>query len=251
MRLLGDFRHEQTDPQHFYGSLARDSVDLISDLYVGATGHTLAGKTVLDVGGGPGYFAEQFDAVGARYIPVEPDPTEMHAAGLQVHGAVRGSGMALPILDGAVDVCFSSNVAEHVPEPWVMAQEMLRVTKPGGLMVLSYTVWHGPFGGHETGRWHYFGGERAARRYARKHGREPKNRFGTSLFAVTVADGLRWARSLSDDQLLATFPRYHPRWAWWVVRIPGVREVFTSNLVIVASPPVRESHPSDREIHAQ
>lgn len=251
VRLLSDFGHEQSDPQHFYGALARDSVDMIGDLHFGATGHSLQGKVVLDVGGGPGYFAEVFGEAGARYIPVEPDPSEMHAAGLQVHGAVRGSGMALPFRDGSVDVCFSSNVAEHVPDPWAMADEMLRVTKPGGLMVLSYTVWLGPFGGHETGPWHYLGGERAARRYVRKHGKEPKNRYGTSLFAVRASDGLRWARSQSSGDVLAMFPRYHPRWAWWLLRIPALRELLVSNLVIAASPPVREIPCQGTENHAQ
>lgn len=78
-----------------------------------------------------------------------------------------------------------------------MAEEMLRVTKPGGLMVLSYTLWWGPFGGHETGPWHALGGEYAAKRYLRKTGREPKNRFGVSLFKVGATDGLRWARGTS------------------------------------------------------
>ncbi len=233
VRLLSDFRFEQTDPDRFYGALATDSLELIGDLHAGATGRTLEGLTVLDVGGGPGYFADAFRGAGATYVPVEPDPTEMHAAGLPAHGGIRGSGMALPVRDASVDICFSSNVAEHVPQPWTMADEMLRVTKPGGLMVLSYTLWWGPFGGHETGPWHAFGGEYAARRYARKHGREPKNRFGVSLFDVGAADGLTWARSTTDGDLLAAFPRYHPRWAWWLVRVPLVREFLVSNLVLV------------------
>jgi len=231
--LLSDFRHEQSAPDIFYGALARDSVELISDLHEGHTGRYLDGLTVLDVGGGPGYFAEVFQAAGARYIPVEPDPSEMHAAGLTVGGAVRGSGLALPFLDSSVDICFSSNVAEHVSEPWLMAEEMLRVTKPGGLMVLSYTLWWGPFGGHETGPWHALGGEYAAKRYLRKTGREPKNRFGVSLFKVGATDGLRWARGTSQGTLLAAIPRYHPSWAWWMVRVPGLREFLVSNLVVV------------------
>ncbi|MDG3010286.1 class I SAM-dependent methyltransferase [Rhodococcus sp. D2-41] len=234
VRLLSDFRFEQSDPDRFYGALAADSVHLIEDLHRGATGSDLSGTVVLDVGGGPGYFADGFRAVGATYLPVEPDPTEMHARDIDLSGvAVRGSGMALPIRTGSVDVCFSSNVAEHVPQPWQMADEMLRVTKPGGLMVLSYTLWWGPFGGHETGRWHYLGGERAARRYRRKTGHEPKNRFGRSLFAVHCGEGLRWARSTTDGELLAAFPRYHPRWAWWMVRVPVLRELLVSNLVVV------------------
>lgn len=236
LRLLGSFRHEQSDPALFYGGIATDTAELTRDFYADLTGRDLTGTTVLDVGGGPGYFADEFTAAGARYIPVEPDPSEMHAAGLTVPGAVRGSGMALPFRDDAVDICISSNVAEHVPRPWLMADEMLRVTKPGGLMIFSYTVWLGPFGGHETGPWHYLGGEYAARRYRRRHGHEPKNRFGRSLFVVTAAEGMRWADQARDRaHILATFPRYHPHWAWWLVRTPGLREVLVSNLVVVAA----------------
>ncbi|MQY23517.1 class I SAM-dependent methyltransferase [Nocardia macrotermitis] len=234
LRLLGSFRFEQTDPALFYGGIATDTAELIGDFYRDLTGCSLTGAIVLDVGGGPGYFADEFTAAGARYLPVEPDPTEMHAAGLSVRGAVRGSGMALPFRDDALDICLSSNVAEHVPHPWRMAEEMLRVTRPGGLMMLSYTVWAGPFGGHETGPWHYLGGEYAARRYRRRTGHEPKNRFGTSLFAVRAADGLRWAAHAGDRaDVLAAFPRYHPRWAWWLVRVPLIRELLVSNLVLV------------------
>ncbi|MEV6431423.1 class I SAM-dependent methyltransferase [Nocardia sp. NPDC051463] len=234
MRLLGSFRFEQSDPALFYGELAADSAAMIGDFYADVTGRGLRDATILDVGGGPGYFADEFIKTGARYLPVEPDPSEMHAAGLSVSGAVRGSGMALPFRDDAVDICFSSNVAEHVPHPWLMADEMVRVTRPGGLIVLSYTVWLGPFGGHETGPWHYLGGEYAARRYQRKHGKEPKNRFGKSMFAVTAVDGLHWATTTPAD-VRTIFPRYHPRWAWWLVRIPLLRELLVSNLVVVAT----------------
>ncbi|GGF93488.1 putative methyltransferase [Rhodococcoides trifolii] len=231
--LASDFRYEQTDPALFYGNLAVDTAALVDDVYVGATGRALDGAVILDVGGGPGYFADAFARVGARYLSVEPDPAEMHAADLQVHGSVRGSGTALPFRTSSVDVCMSSNVAEHVRDPWAMAEEMLRVTAPGGIVVLSYTLWWGPFGGHETGPWHFLGGERAARRYARTHGHEPKNRYGKSLFAVGASDGLRWATTTPNGELLSAFPRYHPRWAWWLVRVPVVRELLVSNVVLV------------------
>ena len=113
-----------------------------------------------------------------------------------------------------------------------MAREMLRVTKPGGLVIMSYTVWLGPFGGHETGLWqHYVGGAFARDRYTRVHGHAPKNVFGESLFAVSAREGLSWARS--SGRSWCAFPRYHPWWAWWVVRVPVLREFLTSNLVLV------------------
>jgi SAM-dependent methyltransferase len=144
---------------------------------------------------------------------------------------VRASGTSLPFASGSVDVCLSSNVAEHVRDPWRLGNEMLRVTRPGGLVVLSYTVWLGPFGGHETGLTHYLGGARAAERYTRKHGHRPKNNYGSSLFAVSVRDGLEWAAS--TGALIAAFPRYHPRWAWWTTAVPGLREFAVSNQVLV------------------
>ncbi|MCH9732034.1 MAG: class I SAM-dependent methyltransferase [Actinomycetia bacterium] len=238
LRLLAGFRFEQSDPDRFYGAVAADTVAMASDLWASVNGSTPRGLTLLDVGGGPGYFASAFTDAGFRYIGVEPDPREMHAAAPRVHRRagvfVRASGMALPFADASVDICLSSNVAEHVPEPWRMGEEMLRVTRPGGLAVLSYTVWLGPFGGHEMGLTHYLGGRCAADRYARKHGHRAKNDYGSSLFAVSAAEGLKWAAR--SGTLIAAFPRYHPRWAWSLTRVPVLREFTVSNLVLVLSP---------------
>ncbi|OBH23737.1 SAM-dependent methyltransferase [Mycobacterium sp. E342] len=238
VRLLSEFRFEQSDPARFYGALAADTAAMVSDLWLAARGEPPAGRTVLDVGGGPGYFSAAFEDLGFRYIGVEPDPSEMHAAQRSPADGpgvfVRASGMALPFADDSVDICLSSNVAEHVPRPWQLGNEMLRVTKPGGLAVLSYTVWLGPFGGHETGLAHYLGGARAAARYARKHGHPAKNNYGSSLFAVSAAEGLDWAAS--TGAAVAAFPRYHPRWAWWLTSVPLLREFGVSNLVLVLRP---------------
>nr|WP_276202930.1 class I SAM-dependent methyltransferase [Jiangella muralis] len=207
--------------------LAADSVAQLS-VYA-----DLRETLVLDVGGGPGYFRDAFRRAGARYLSVDSDLGELSARGEPEPGSVMGSGMALPIRDGAADVCYSSNVLEHVPDPWTMAEEMLRVTRPGGIVYLSFTVWLSPWGGHETAPWHYLGGESAARRYRRRHGHEPKNRFGASLFPVSVADALLWARHTPHGELLDAFPRYHPWWARGVVRVPGLRELATWNLAVV------------------
>ncbi len=225
VRMFRGFLVEQTDPDRFYRMLAADSVRQVSTL------HGLADQVVLDVGGGPGYFADAFRAAGARYVSVDADAGEMSAAGLAAGGSVLGSALALPFRTGSVDLCYSSNVLEHVPDPWGMGRELLRVTRPGGRVFLSFTNWLSPWGGHETAPWHYLGGRRAAERYQRRTGRPPKNEFGRSLFPVSVGAALRWANS-SGAVLEATFPRYHPWWARGVVHVPMVREVATWNLVL-------------------
>ncbi len=237
MRLLSEFRYEQRRPDRFYGALAADTAAMVDDLWRATHGEPAAGRLLLDVGGGPGYFASAFTGAGVTYLGVEPDPTEMHAAPSVDVGSgsfVRASGMALPFADDSVDICLSSNVVEHVRWPWRLGDEMLRVTRPGGLVVLSYTVWLGPFGGHEMGLTHYLGGARAARLYTHRHGHPPKNNYGSSLFPVSAADGLRWARS--SGALVAAFPRYHPRWVWWTTSVPVLREFVVSNLVLVLRP---------------
>jgi SAM-dependent methyltransferase len=224
---LREFRYEQPDPARFYTALAEDSARQLAK-YV-----DLSGRTLLDVGGGPGYFRDAFRAAGATYFSLDADVGELSGMGDIASGTVIGSGMQLPFAEESLDVTYSSNVLEHVVDPWRMADDMLRVTKPGGVVFLSYTVWYGPWGGHETAPWHYLGGGFARRRYARKHGKEPKNRFGDSLFKVTVRDGLGWARQQESAEVLDLTPRYNPWWTRWMLRLPGVREVATWNLAIV------------------
>lgn len=233
IRLLRSFKYEQPRPDIFYGGLAQDTAELIAAL---SRDSQLDPHRVLDVGGGPGYFADAFAQRGMEYFGVEPDVGEMAAAGISVANAVRGDGTALPFHSNTFDVTYSSNVAEHIPNPWDMGDEMLRVTRPGGLVVMSYTVWLGPFGGHETGLWeHYVGGGFARDRYTKKHGHPPKNVYGTSLFNVSCREGLDWAKAMdaAGHDVIVTFPRYHPSWAWWIVKVPVLREFFTSNLVVV------------------
>lgn len=226
-RLFRDFRVEQTDPDRFYSALASDSIAQLRQFTA------LDGAKVLDVGGGPGYFADAFADAGAWYVPVEYDHGELSARGGVSVRSVMADGARLPFHDGSFDVVYSSNVLEHVPDRGAMVREMVRVAAPGGLVFAAYTVWFGPWGGHETSPWHVLGGMRARRRYLRVHGREPKNRFGESMFAVTVAEGLGLAHDLPQADLVAVFPRYLPRATWWLLKVPGVREVATWNLALV------------------
>jgi len=226
--LFAAFRKEQTDPAHFYGTLARDTVAQLRSYT------PLRGRTVVDVGGGPGYFADELRSAGARCVCVDADAHEMrlHGREADTHG-VQGSALELPLRAGSVDVCFSSNVLEHVPDRVRMADEMVRVTRPGGLVYLSYTLWLSPWGGHETSPWHYLGGSYAAERFTREHGHRPKNDFGRTMYAAYAAEMLRWARSRTDVEPVDIRPRYLPDWMKPIVHVPFLREVITWNLLLV------------------
>lgn len=228
VRLFRDFRVEQSDPDRFYGNMARDSVAQLSQVA------DLRGSHVLDVGGGPGYWADAFADAGARYTPLDADAGELALHGrIPLPGTVIGDGQRLPFRDDAFDLVYSSNVGEHVPLPWTMGDEMVRVCRPGGLVFYSYTLWYGPWGGHETAPWHYLNGDFAARRYARRTGHQPKNVYGESLFPVSLRQGLNWARAQSRADVVDVIPRYLPSGLFWVRSVPVVREVLTWNVALI------------------
>ena len=246
--LVRAFRLEQTDPDVFYRVQAADTLAQVARYL------DVRNKIVLDVGGGAGYFTEAFRAAGARCFLVEPEAG--HAAGpwpeptpdlpqrerhelsvrparLAPGAAVAGDGNTLPFRDGAADLSFSSNVLEHVADPARFLDETIRVTKPGGLVYLSFTVWYSPWGGHETAPYHYFGGERAARRYERRNGRPAGNRYGMSLFECHVGPTLRMVRAHPTIEVVDALPRYYPDWARAVLRVPLLRELVTWNLLLI------------------
>lgn len=228
IELFRAFRVEQSDPARFYRALARDSLDMVGRHI------SLAGARVLDVGGGPGWMAEAFEAAGARCVVVERHRRELPPQGWDP--SVRGlfaDGAALPLARGSFELCFCSNVLEHVPDPWAVLEEMLQATRRGGVVFVAFTNWLSPWGGHETSPWHYLGGERAARRFERRHGRPPKNLYGASLFPLHVGQVLAWARRHPAAQLVDARPRYYPGWCRPLVAVPGLREVATWNLVTV------------------
>ena len=225
--LIKGFRTQFDDPDHFYTLLADDTIDLIERY------EPLAGKSIVDVGGGSGYFAEAFRRASARSVFIEPLWDEMTEPGRRLGFGIVGDGCRLPLADASFDVSFSSNVVEHVRDPWQFLDELVRVVRPGGLVFMAFTNWLSPFGGHETSPWHYLGGEWAAKRYEAKLGYPPKNRYGESLYPLSIAAVLRWAQGNAGTRLVDAFPRYYPYWSKAITVLPGVREIVTWNLVVV------------------
>ena len=177
--------------------------------------------------------AAAFLAAGASYVAVDCDREALDPLPNPNACAVLASGTALPIATASMDVAISSNVFEHVRNPVRLCDELARVVRPGGLVVISYTNWFSPWGGHETSPFHYLGGKRAIRLYTRRYGHPPKNQVGDNLFRVSVAQGLGWARSTPGIDLVEARPRYYPGWLAWLVRVPGLREVVTWNVWMV------------------
>ena len=227
LTLVRGFRREASDPAPFYRFLAADTVATLSR-------HVdLRDRTVLDVGGGPGYLADAVRAAGGRCIVVDRAGPELRLHGRTPRAALIGDAQRLPLPAGCVDVVHSSNVLEHVRVPTTMLAELVRVLRAGGVGYLSFTNWLSPRGGHETSPWHYLGGNSAVRHYERRYRQPPKNRYGENLFRLDIGPVLRWFAAHPGVEILDAVPRYLPWWCEWLTSVPGVREVATWNLELV------------------
>lgn len=97
---------------------------------------TLEGRRVLDVGCGVGMYTAAFARGGAHAFGVEVEADRACDAHTQVPRIAQSVGEALPFSDKTFDVVYSHEVLEHVRDDRLCAAEMVRVTRPGGHIVI-------------------------------------------------------------------------------------------------------------------
>jgi SAM-dependent methyltransferase len=95
----------------------------------------LSGKDVLDLGAGRGHYASLAQARGARRA-VGLDFTPEMVLGMSATGVV-GDAQRLPFRSGSLDVVVAALVMSYLPDRRRALAEVVRVLRPGGVLVLS------------------------------------------------------------------------------------------------------------------
>jgi len=97
--------------------------------------YLLPGRTVVDLGAGTGLFVRAFREwfPSVSVVAVEPAEAMRSASGLQM---LEGDASAIPVPDGSVDVVWMSTVVHHIPDLAAAGEELRRVLRPGGRVVL-------------------------------------------------------------------------------------------------------------------
>jgi SAM-dependent methyltransferase len=94
------------------------------------------GKRVLDVGCGVGMYTATFARLTRHVFGVEVEAERALEARERAAGVARSVGEHLPFADACFDLVFSHEVLEHVEDDRRCAVEMVRVTRPGGRIVV-------------------------------------------------------------------------------------------------------------------
>ena len=98
-------------------------------------------QVVLDVGCGSAWVARELlpkkKAVISFDIALRNTTEALRRYPAPNHFAVTGDAFALPFRNGSVDAIVSSEVMEHVPDVPLYLENLIRVVKPGGTIVIS------------------------------------------------------------------------------------------------------------------
>jgi SAM-dependent methyltransferase len=102
-------------------------------------GADLRGLRVLDVAGGDGYWAAQARRRGAHAVALDISAGKLRRGGsLSVPpGLVLGDALRLPFADASFDRVMSICAIEHFDDGGRALDEMARVLRPGGELVMS------------------------------------------------------------------------------------------------------------------
>ena len=116
------------------------------DLLLEAIG-PVAGLSVCDAGCGTGRFMARLEAEGARVVGVDTDPASLAVARTRVAGEViEGDVHRLPFDDAHFDVTVAVTVCEFAADPATVIAELVRVTRPGGRVVIGSLHRSSPWG---------------------------------------------------------------------------------------------------------
>ena len=86
---------------------------------------------ILDIGCGEKPYARIFEGPGKRYFGLDID------TGNNKKVDICGSSLLLPIKDSSVDTVITNQTIEHVKSPEKFMQEISRILKPDGVLILT------------------------------------------------------------------------------------------------------------------
>ena len=175
-----------------YHTFAKQTVWELGPVLVAACGIS-AGQRVLDVAAGTGNVAIRAAEAGAQVVASDLTPENFEAGRREASARevelewVEADAEALPFVDGEFDVVTSSFGAMFAPDHQKVADELLRVCRPGGTIgMINFTP--------EGLAWGVLRSLRALRAAA-SAGRAGRRSCGAARSTCVSSSATAWARS--------------------------------------------------------
>lgn len=111
---------------------------MIDDLEVDLLGDYIPGKEVLEVGCGTGLIMNRIAGRARRCVGIDISHGMLQQAAARGLEVAQADVTALPFADESFDVVCSFKVLAHVKEIDKAMAEMVRVTRPGGQLILEF-----------------------------------------------------------------------------------------------------------------
>jgi SAM-dependent methyltransferase len=158
---------------------------------------------VLNVGCGTGGFNVLAAEAGARAVGVDESGAAIDICGLKARKAggafAQAHAEALPFPDGTFDLVYCFSAIEHVHSVETSIREIVRVTRPGGVVYLHTNNAWACYEGHYKVLWIPFLPRPLGRLYLRARGRPPA--YLDTLWRLTPHQVLRAFRAAGVSDL--------------------------------------------------
>jgi SAM-dependent methyltransferase len=137
-----DTSQKELYSQDYFGEIEAYRYSLQSHIPVLLNSLCADGKRVLEIGTGTGTDARNIISLGGIYtgLNVDAGSSEMTRTALEVFGKSgevwHASALKIPCADETFDIVYSFGVLHHIPAVENAVEEIRRVLKPGGLVVV-------------------------------------------------------------------------------------------------------------------
>lgn len=98
------------------------------------------GKTLLDVGAGPGFWGHHFAHWGYEVTALSGSDAELLECRMRGMKTMKAEMHAIPAPAQSFDAVLASHVLEHSVAPMLLLWEMRRVLRPGGILYVNLPV---------------------------------------------------------------------------------------------------------------
>ena len=195
--------------------------------------HDLSGQLMLDVGGGPGYFRDAFEAEGATYVALDADVGELAGAGRSTAGPSSAAAWSCRSPTARSTSATPPTSSSTCPSRGGWPPRWCGSPGPAAWSSSATPPGSAPGAGTRPRRGTTSAGVARGAATPRSTVTSPRTSTASRSSRSPSQTGCDGRATQQVADVVHLVPRYNPWWSRWLLHVPVVREVVTWNLVLV------------------